>query len=197
MEYVVNWMVGVLAMAVLICKEEAVLSITVICYMCNCTAWRGILPGILRQSNLGMASKLKMYHVFQNFPNRQFTQLKGVWLILVNMLSLCLGNNLKPGSVCVCGTTVIFILVCSAVHDFRNHTLWYSNIINISIICFSCHCYSCVFSFWELMSNRTFFWGAWVAWSVKRPTLDFGSGHDLGVVRWSSTLGFTHGMEPT
>jgi len=29
-----------------------------------------------------------------------------------------------------------------------------------------------------------------VAQSVKRPTLDFSSGHDLGVVRWDPPLGF-------
>ena len=31
--------------------------------------------------------------------------------------------------------------------------------------------------------------GAWVAQSVKRPTLDFGSGHDLTVVRSSLASG--------
>ena len=31
--------------------------------------------------------------------------------------------------------------------------------------------------------------GAWVAYSVKYPTLDFGSGHDLRVVRSSPMLG--------
>ena len=38
-------------------------------------------------------------------------------------------------------------------------------------------------------------WGAWVAWSVKCPTLDLGSGHDFMVVRLSpvsrSTLGWS------
>ena len=53
------------------------------------------------QSTLGIASKFKMYQGFQNFPNGQFTQLKGVWLILVNVLSLCLGNNLRHETVCV------------------------------------------------------------------------------------------------
>lgn len=52
---------------------KTVLSITVICYMLNCTAWRGILPGILLQTNLGMTPNLKIHHVFQNFPNGQFT----------------------------------------------------------------------------------------------------------------------------
>ena len=32
-------------------------------------------------------------------------------------------------------------------------------------------------------------WGAWVAQSVKHLTLDFGSGHDLRVVRFSPELG--------
>jgi len=35
-----------------------------------------------------------------------------------------------------------------------------------------------------------------VAQSVKHPTLDFSSGHDLGVVRSSPVLGFALGMEP-
>ena len=38
--------------------------------------------------------------------------------------------------------------------------------------------------------------GPWVAQSVKHPTLDSGSGHDLRVVRSSPVLGFTLGMEP-
>ena len=33
--------------------------------------------------------------------------------------------------------------------------------------------------------------GAWVAQSVERPTLDFGSGHDLRVVRSSPGLGYS------
>ena len=33
------------------------------------------------------------------------------------------------------------------------------------------------------------FWGAWVAQSVKRPTLDFGSGHDLMVADIKPALG--------
>ena len=39
-------------------------------------------------------------------------------------------------------------------------------------------------------------WGAWVAQSVKRPTLDFGSGHGLTVVRLSPVLGSVLGMKP-
>ena len=37
--------------------------------------------------------------------------------------------------------------------------------------------------------------GTWVAQSVKPPTLDFSSGHDLRVVRLSPTLGSVLGME--
>ena len=33
-------------------------------------------------------------------------------------------------------------------------------------------------------SNNTGYWGAWAAQSVKFPTLDFSSGHDLMVFRW-------------
>lgn len=73
------------------------------------------------QSTLGIASEFKIYQGFQNFPNGQFTQLKGVWLILVNVLSLCLGNNLRHET--VCRITIIFILVCSEIHDFRNLNL--------------------------------------------------------------------------
>ena len=40
------------------------------------------------------------------------------------------------------------------------------------------------------------FQGAWVAQLVKHPTLDFGLGHDLIVVRWSTPLGSVLGMEP-
>ena len=39
--------------------------------------------------------------------------------------------------------------------------------------------------------------GAWVAKSVKQPTLDFGLGHDLRAVRWSPSVGSTLGVEPT
>jgi len=38
-------------------------------------------------------------------------------------------------------------------------------------------------------------WGAWVAQSVKHPTLDFGSGHELRVVSSSPAWGSTLGME--
>ena len=38
--------------------------------------------------------------------------------------------------------------------------------------------------------------GDWVAQLVKQLTLDFGSGHDLRVVRSSPTLGFALSMEP-
>ena len=37
---------------------------------------------------------------------------------------------------------------------------------------------------------------AWVAQSIKCPTLDVGSGHDLTVVRSSPLLGSTLAMEP-
>jgi len=40
------------------------------------------------------------------------------------------------------------------------------------------------------------YWGTWVAQLVKHPALDFGSVHDLRVVRLSSTLGSVLGMEP-
>lgn len=33
----------------------------------------------------------------------------------------CLGNNLRPET--VCRITIIFILVCSEIHDFRNLNL--------------------------------------------------------------------------
>ena len=36
----------------------------------------------------------------------------------------------------------------------------------------------------------------WVAQSGKHPALDFGSGHDLTLVRWSLTSGSMLGMEP-
>ena len=38
--------------------------------------------------------------------------------------------------------------------------------------------------------------GACVAQSIKRPSLDFDSGHDLRVVRWRPMLGSTLGVEP-
>ena len=37
--------------------------------------------------------------------------------------------------------------------------------------------------------------GAWVAKSVKHPTLDFGSGHDIRIMRSSPTSGSALGME--
>ena len=39
-------------------------------------------------------------------------------------------------------------------------------------------------------------WGAWVAQSVKCPTLDFGSGHYLRILRSSPTLDSVLGVEP-
>ena len=41
-----------------------------------------------------------------------------------------------------------------------------------------------------------YFGGAWVAQSVKHLTLDFNSGHDLGVVGSSPMLGSMLGMAP-
>ena len=43
-------------------------------------------------------------------------------------------------------------------------------------------------------SNRVFikmliFWGTWVAQSLKPLTLHFSSGHDLGIMGWSPSLG--------
>ena len=38
--------------------------------------------------------------------------------------------------------------------------------------------------------------GTWVAQQVKHPTLDFGSGHDLKVIRSSSALSSELGVEP-
>ena len=43
----------------------------------------------------------------------------------------------------------------------------------------------------------TFSGGTWVAHSVKGLTLDFGSDHDLRVVRLSPTSDSVLGMEPT
>jgi len=40
-------------------------------------------------------------------------------------------------------------------------------------------------------------WGAWVAQSVKHPAVDFGSGHDLRVVRSSPASGSMLDVEPT
>ena len=39
-------------------------------------------------------------------------------------------------------------------------------------------------------------WGAWMAQSVKCPTLDFVSGHDLRVLRLSPTVGSALDVEP-
>ena len=39
--------------------------------------------------------------------------------------------------------------------------------------------------------------GAWVAQSVRHPTFDLSSRHDLRVVSSSSTLGLALGIEPT
>ena len=39
------------------------------------------------------------------------------------------------------------------------------------------------------------FWGAWVAWLVKHPTLGFSSGHDLMVVGLSPFLGSVLSVE--
>ena len=41
------------------------------------------------------------------------------------------------------------------------------------------------------------FKGAWVAQLVKHPTLDFSSGHDLRVLRWSPMSDSMLGMGPT
>ena len=46
------------------------------------------------------------------------------------------------------------------------------------------------------MSIKTHSRGAWVAQLVKRPTLDFGSGHDLTVVQWSPMSGSVLNVEP-
>ena len=40
-----------------------------------------------------------------------------------------------------------------------------------------------------LSLKGSIFWGTWVAQSVKRPAFDFGSGHDLRVVRSTPMLG--------
>ena len=49
--------------------------------------------------------------------------------------------------------------------------------------------------FWYILEINKIFGGAWVAQSVKHLTLDFGSGHDLRVMRLSPSLGSTLGME--
>lgn len=50
--------------------------------MLNCTAWN------YAAVYLGIASKFKMYHVFQNFPDGHFTGLMGVWPSLVTAFTL-------------------------------------------------------------------------------------------------------------
>ena len=40
------------------------------------------------------------------------------------------------------------------------------------------------------------YWGVWVAQSLEHLTLDFGSGHDLRVVRWSPMSGSVLCEEP-
>ena len=47
----------------------------------------------------------------------------------------------------------------------------------------------------KIKVEMTFLRGAWVARSVKPPTLDFGSGCDLRVVRWSPVPGSALGVE--
>ena len=54
-------------------------------------------------------------------------------------------------------------------------------------------CYWTVVAFTLWKSNP---WGAWVAQSVNRLTLDFGSGHDLKVGRSSPSLGSMLSVEP-
>ena len=43
----------------------------------------------------------------------------------------------------------------------------------------------------------TYFWGTWVAQLVKQLTLNFGSGLDCMVVRWSPALSSALGTEST
>ena len=47
-----------------------------------------------------------------------------------------------------------------------------------------------------LMSYTKSSWGTWVAQSVERPTLDFGSGHDPRVVGSSPASGSVLSMKP-
>ena len=49
----------------------------------------------------------------------------------------------------------------------------------------------------EFQFYKAVFRGAWVAHSVRHPTLDFDSGHDLRVVGLSSTSGSKLSVEPT
>ena len=48
----------------------------------------------------------------------------------------------------------------------------------------------------KILLKDVLFWGSWVAQSVKHLTLDFGSAHDLRVVRLSPGLGSMLGVEP-
>ena len=51
-------------------------------------------------------------------------------------------------------------------------------------------------SYIESPSIKTVTKGTWVTQSVKRPTLDIGSGRDLVVMRSSPSLGSTLNVEP-
>ena len=46
-----------------------------------------------------------------------------------------------------------------------------------------------------VLNRNVVSWGTWVAQLVKYQTLDFGSGHDLRVLRLSPEWGSTVGME--
>jgi len=48
---------------------------------------------------------------------------------------------------------------------------------------------------WDNCTKIVKYWDTWVAQSFKCPTLDFGSGHDLRVVRSSPALGSALGIE--
>ena len=48
----------------------------------------------------------------------------------------------------------------------------------------------------DTSNNVDISWGTWVAQLVKHPTLDFGSGHDLRVMRLSRVSGSVLGVEP-
>ena len=50
---------------------------------------------------------------------------------------------------------------------------------------------------YEEKDQETIKEGAWVAQSVKHQTLDFGSGHDLRLMRLRPMSGSVLGMEPT
>ena len=45
-------------------------------------------------------------------------------------------------------------------------------------------------------ANNVFSWGTWVTQSVKRPTLDFSSGHDFTIVRSRPASGSALVVEP-